>query len=154
LTVISVQHLGVIAMSDDVSPDLHYIRIDGDVLVYYPAEIQHAIELLMAYADGLADGQKVGTAAPLTDPPQDGPAQPGADLRGALDQQAAGVLAVERQPAAGDAMRELSICGPISGAEPAHGLVPPGQPAHDGSGREMVLVWGPGAYQAIRRLIR
>jgi hypothetical protein len=135
-------------MSDDISPDLHYIRIDGEVLGFYPAEIQHAIELLMAYADGLADGQKVSTAAPAADPPE-----PGAALRGALDQQAAGVLAAERAPAAGG-FRELSICGPISGAEPAHGLAPPGQPGQDGSGREMVLVWGPGAYQTVRRLIR
>jgi hypothetical protein len=129
-------------MSDDVSPALHFIRIDGEVLGYYPAEIRHAIELLTAYADGLSDGQKVAAAPPQT----------GAALRGALDQQAAGVLAEERAPAAGDVSRELSICGPISGAEPAQGLTPPGQ-ASDDSGREVVLVWGPGAYQTVRRQI-
>lgn len=137
--------------ADANQSDLQMIRIDGDSLGRFPAEVRHAAEVLVAFVAGLDQGLREAEVLRLPRPPRprvipptdrdDLPGRPGArqgleDL--AEEAQAADEVAVG-SPGGG---AESGVCKPILGG-PIRSFTqdpPPEAP-------EMVLVWGTGCYQ-------
>jgi hypothetical protein len=142
-------------MTDADSSDLQAIRIDGNFRQSLPEDVRWAVTLLTAYLDGLTDGQRrlrssvaQAAAASSSQEPPSGPA--GGDGRTQLEGHAEAVLAAEAQnPTA--VLAPASLCGTISGAPMPETQFPDPAPAGSTSGRDVVLVWGPGAYSAVRR---
>ena len=152
-------------MSDVDSSDLRLLRIDGDFRRSLPEDVRWAATLLMAYADGLTDGQRPNAAPPAPGsnqgPGNQGPRNqepPGAAGRAQLEDQAVAAAAAVADHPGGD-FGTANVCGVISGGpmptSPApDGFAPDGSAADgSGSGREVVLLWGPGAYGSVRRAL-
>jgi hypothetical protein len=150
-------------MTNADSSGLQILRVDGDFRRDLPEDVRWAATLLTAYLDGLTDGrEKARTAAtgptipdsqrPPATPPSDGqPAAASAD-REQLEGQATAALAAESQnPVA--LLPSGGICGPISGDPITETSVPDPGPSTSSSGRDVVLVWGPGAYATVRRAL-
>jgi hypothetical protein len=134
-------------MTDAQSSELSALRIDGDLRRSLPEDVRWAATVLMAYLDGLTDGRRGTTAGSPSPNDQRPPATPPAN-RDQLEGQAEAALAAERQdPTA--LLAPANVCGPISG-EPAPVTSVPA-PIGSPSDREVVVVWGRGAYDTVRR---
>lgn len=130
-----------------MADELRVIRIDGDFRRTLPEDVRWAATLLMAYVDGLADGQRA-SAAPAPAPSSQEP--PGAPDRTGLESRAEAAGAAESQnPSA--LISSANVCGPISGGPTGTDPVPAPGPTASTSDRDVVVVWGPGAYATIRR---
>jgi hypothetical protein len=168
----------VIVMADNADlPNLDWIRIDGEAAQHYPAEVRRAIEVLNAYVAGLVDGHRMGGGpaavtpgrspasaaagvAPVAaraqdsgeDDTEDHGSPPGAALRSQVETRVAASHAAALQSAAIGSIGNTVLCGPISEI----GRV--GVPAHTGSvpasAREILVVWGRGANELIRKSFR
>jgi hypothetical protein len=133
-------------MTDADSSELRVLRIDGDVRRSLPEDVRWAATLLMAYLDGLTDGQR-GSRTAGPGPGDQRPPAPPAN-RDQLEGQAEAALAAENQnPAA--LLAPANVCGPISGDQPT--VTPVATPTGSSSDREVVVVWGAGAYATVRR---
>jgi hypothetical protein len=150
-------------MTNADSSGLQILRVDGDFRRELPEDVRWAATLLTAYLDGLTDGRgKSHTVAagptipdsqrpPATPAPDGQPAAASAD-REQLEGHATAALAAESQnPVA--VLASAGICGPISGDQTTGTTVPDLGPSTSSSGRDIVLVWGPGAYGAVRRVL-
>jgi hypothetical protein len=136
-------------MTDADSSELRVIRIDGDFRRSLPEDVRWAATLLMAYLDGLTDGQRGSHASSPGPGDQRPPATPPAS-RAELEGQAEAALAAENQnPAA--LLAPANVCGPISGAPTP--TTPISAPVGSSSDREVVVVWGSGAYETARRVL-
>jgi hypothetical protein len=134
-------------MTDADSSELRAIRIDGDLRRSLPEDVRWAATLLMAYLDGLTDGQR-GSRTPSPGPSDQRPPSTPPASREQLEGQAEAALAAEnRNPAA--LLAPANVCGPISG-DPTP-VTPVVTPTGSSSDREVVVVWGSGAYDTIRR---
>ena len=157
---------------DNDSSDLQAIRIDGDFRWALPDEQRWVATLLMAYLDGLSDGQSMlrapivhargaeiaeppapAAAAEIAEPPAPAAAAEdaaaaaphGAGLRSMVEAQAQFVRSAEINRVAGH------VCSTISSGTPAPRTPNPGLPAAaPSSDREVVVIWGPNAYRIVR----
>jgi hypothetical protein len=113
-------------MSDpSTSSGLQYVVIDGAALEFYPVHVRRAAEVLMAYLDGLSAGRGLSAGA----------------LRQQIDDTAnAAATAAVTQNA-------LSVCGMIYGTTGGGS-----DTSGSGPGGDVVVVWGPGARDAVARL--
>ena len=144
-------------MTNADSSGLQALRVDGDFRRDLPDDVRGAATLLMAYLDGLTDGQRrVRTdSAPAVIPdsqrPPSTPAPATASVsREQLEGQATATAATESQNPVAD-LSSAGICGPISGDPMPESSLPDLGPST--SARDVVLVWGPGAYDAVRRAL-
>ncbi|GAA2628859.1 hypothetical protein [Paractinoplanes durhamensis] len=147
-------------MTDANPSGLNAIRIDGDALRALPEEVRSAALVVMAYVDGLAEGQRrllQATQPPAAQPPAAPPQanvagepepepEPEVDVRAQLENEARIQLAAAVQSAAA-LLGPANFCGAIAEAAPARTPITPA-PFH---GREVVVVWGPDAHRAVRR---
>lgn len=126
-----------------MADELRVIRIDGDFRRTLPEDVRWAATLLMAYVDGLTDGQRASSAPSSQEPP-------GAPDRTGLESRAEAAGAAESQnPSA--LISSANVCGPISGGPTAADPAPAAGPTGSSPDRDVVVVWGPGAYATIRR---
>jgi hypothetical protein len=149
---------------NDAGSGIHVICIDGEAMRQLPEEVRSAALLIMAYVDGLTDGQRMlrsnlqQTAAGNPVPSAGSVADTGSastageNLRADSNAQAEAMLVAETEnPTSLSVPLSASICGPISAGSPIRGLVQTS--TSSSSSREVTVVWGPGAYSTVRNVL-
>jgi hypothetical protein len=118
-------------MTDDArSSNLRTLRLDDDALRHCPDRIRAAVEVITAYVYGLTDGYA------------------GESLRESLDERAEEAYLEELRRGVRLPMN-LSVCGAVYG-DPAP---PIPEQTRENLPRDVVVVWGYCAHQAIRQAL-